>query len=55
VRTTAEQRRPIRQGTQQRPHQRHINHRGLVDDQQTAVERRLLRAAERPGARVGLE
>ena len=32
----------VRQGSQQSPHQGHVDHRGFVDDKQIAVERRLL-------------
>ena len=39
-----QQRRLVRQGAQQSPHQRHVDHRRLVDDEQIAVERRLLGA-----------
>jgi hypothetical protein len=50
-----QQRSAVRQGTQQSPHQRHIDHRGLIDNEQVAVKRRLLIAPESPGSRVGFE
>src|SRR3979490_1939854 len=45
----------IRQGTEYRPHQRHIDHRGLVDNEEVAVERRLLIASESTGLWIGFE
>ena len=44
-----------RQGTQDGSHQRHIDHRGLVNDQQIAVERRLVAAPKAAGPRIGFE
>ena len=50
-----QQRRPLRQGTQDGAHQRHVDHRGLVDHQQIAIERRVLVAPETAGPRIGFE
>ena len=50
-----QQRRPLRQGTQDRPHQRHVDHRGLVDDQQIAVQGLVLVAPETAGPGIGFE
>ena len=50
-----QQRRPLRQGTQDGSRQRHVDHRGLVDDQQIAVERCVLVAPKAAGPRIGLE
>ena len=50
-----QQRRSLRQRPQHRLHQRHVDHRGLVDDEQIAVERLLLVAPEAAGSRIGLE
>jgi hypothetical protein len=47
--------RAVRQSAQQRPHQWHVNHRGFVDDQQIAVERRLLGAPESSCPGIGFE
>jgi hypothetical protein len=46
---------PVRQGAEQRPHQRHVDHRGLVDDQQIAIERRVPAAPEAASPRVGFK
>jgi hypothetical protein len=45
----------IRHGFQQGLHERDIDHGGLIDDQQIALERRLLVALEAEGFRVELE
>ena len=50
-----QQRRAVRQRPQQGPHERHVHHAGLVDDQQLAVERVLLGPLEAAVLRVGLE
>ena len=50
-----QQRRPGRQGAEHSAHQRHVDHRGLVDDQQVAVERRLFVAPKAAGPRIGFE
>ena len=50
-----QQRRPGRQGAEHSAHQRHVDHRGLVDDQQIAVERRLFVAPKAAGPRIGFE
>jgi hypothetical protein len=44
----------VRQGVQQSPHQRHVDHRRLVDDEQITLERRLLGALESPGPGIGM-
>jgi hypothetical protein len=36
-------------------HQRHVDHAGLVDDKQVALERAFLRALEAAVRRIGLE
>ena len=50
-----EQRRLVRHRTEQRAHQQDIDHAGLVHDQEIALERMLLGAAELAGARVRLQ
>src|SRR6516164_4497180 len=50
-----QQRSSVRQSSQQRPHQRHIDHGCLVDNEQIAVEGILLVTAKTPGPRVGFE
>src|SRR5215469_205239 len=50
-----QQRSSVWQSSQQRPHQRHIDHGCLVDNEQIAVEGILLVAAKIPGPRVGFE
>ena len=50
-----QQRRPGRQRAEHSAHERHIDHRGLVDDQQIAVERRVLVAPKAAGPRIGFE
>ena len=45
----------LRHGLEQRIHQRHVDHRGLVDDEQVAVERVLLVAREAAVLRVDLQ
>ena len=50
-----EQGRPARHRLEQRVHQRHVDHRDLVHDQQVALERVLLVALEAALGRVGLE
>ncbi len=45
-----DQRRAVGQRPQHRAHQRHVDHRGLVDHQEVAVERRRLVAAEAAAA-----
>ena len=50
-----QQRRPGRQGAEHSAHQRHVDHRGLVDDQQVAIERSVLVAPKAAGAGIGFE
>ncbi len=50
-----QQRRAFRQGPKDRPHQRHIDHRGLVDDQQITVQGLDFVAPEAPGPGIGFE
>ena len=50
-----EQRRMLRYGPQERIHKRHIDHAGLVDDQEVAFERVLLVAGEPTVLRVDLQ
>ena len=47
--------RSLRQSSQDRPHQRHVDHRGLVDDQQIAVQGLVLIAPEMAGPGIGFE
>src|ERR1700738_4654452 len=44
-----------RQGAEPRPHQRHTDHRGVVENEGAAVERPLLIPSESTGLRIGLE
>ena len=50
-----QQRRLVRQRLQQRAHQRHVHHAGLVHHQQVAVERVHLAALEAAGLGIGLQ
>ena len=50
-----DQRRMVGHGLQQSVHQRHIDHRGLVDDEQVAVERVILIAPEAAVLRIDLQ
>lgn len=49
-----QQRGPVRQRTQQSPHQRHVDHRGLVNDEQVTLQRVVLIAPEHAGPWVSL-
>jgi hypothetical protein len=50
-----EQRRMLRYGSQERVHQRHIDHAGLVNDQEVAFQRVLLVPGEPTVLRVDLQ
>jgi hypothetical protein len=50
-----EQRRALRQSPKDRPHQRHIDHRGFVNHHKIAVQGIDFVAPESAGPRVGLE